>query len=407
MSFDPAEIRSQFPILNEEKLGRAVHYLDNGATSQMPEAVLNAINIHETAARSNVHRSVHFLAERATRAYEGARDDIAAFLNAARREEVVFTSGCTAAINLVAHTFGETLSPGDEILISVLEHHSNIVPWHMLAARKGLRVRAIPATADGELDLGKLDTLVTPKTRLIAVAHGSNVTGAITDVGRVVAAAKNVGARVLLDGAQMVPHSPVDVQALGVDFYAFAGHKAYGPNGVGVLWMPYELAETLPPFMGGGEMISTVSLTGVTYAKPPLRFEAGTPPIANAVGLGAALNWLQSMDRVGAEAHMKDLTDHLINSLSAMERVAVIGPTGNNAHRLPVVSFTVDGIHPHDVAQILDGFGVAVRGGHHCAQPFMDSLDIAGTTRASLSPYNTMDDITALTDGLREVLKLL
>lgn len=407
MSFDPLAVRAQFPILDETRLGRKIAYLDNGATSQMPETVLQAVENHETSARSNVHRSVHYLAERATAAYEGARDIVTTHLNASRREEVVFTSGCTAAINLVAHTFGETLVPGDEILISTLEHHSNIVPWHMLAKRRGLTVRAIPATPDGTLDLTTLPDLLTERTKLVAVTHGSNVTGAITDVPALVAAARAVGARVLLDGAQMVPHSVVDVQALGVDFYAFAGHKTYGPNGIGILWMPHDLAETLPPFMGGGEMIASVSLTDVTYAAPPLRFEAGTPPIANAVGLGAALQWLDGLDRAGAEKHLRGLTQILIDDLSTINRVQVIGPVTADTHRLPVVSFTVDGVHPHDVAQILDSFGVAVRGGHHCAQPFMDSLDIAGTTRASLSPYNTLEDIEALTGGLKKVLELL
>lgn len=406
MAFDVAAVRAQFPILNQRADGLPpLHYLDNGATAQMPDAVLAAMQAHETTARSNVHRSVHRLAEAATRAYEGARQTMAQFVGAAA-EEIVFTSGTTAAINLVAHCFGARLQAGDEVLVSVLEHHSNIVPWQMLRERSGIVLKALPATGDGRIDLDRLEDLVTPRTRLIALTHAANVTGAVTDVARVVEAAQTVGAEVLLDGAQMVPHGPLDVTALGVGFYCFSGHKMFGPNGVGVLWGRSDLLADMPPFMGGGEMIAHVSLDRTRYAEPPMRFEAGTPPITPAIGLAAAAEWLTGQDLAGAETHMATLTAQAMDGLSAMEGVSVIGPSGSQA-RLPVISFTMDPLHPHDVAQILDGHGVAVRGGHHCAQPFMDSRDIAGTVRASLALYNDTDDIHALLHGLEQVRALL
>mgnify|MGYP000200241026 CR=1 FL=1 len=409
MAYDVAAVRAQFPILHpvaaDDGTVRPLHYLDNGATAQVPRAVLDAMVAHETTARSNVHRSVHRLAEAATRAYEGARQDIARFIGS-QPAQVIFTSGTTAAINLVAHCFGARLRPGDEVLVSVLEHHSNIVPWQMLRERSGIVMKALPATADGRIDLDRLDDLVTDRTRLIALTHAANVTGAVTDVARVVAAARAVGAEVLLDGAQMVPHGPLDVPALGVGFYCFSGHKMFGPNGIGVLWGREDLLADMPPFMGGGEMIAHVTLDRTSYAAPPMRFEAGTPPITPAIGLAAAARWLAGQDLAGAEAHLKQLTALAIDGLSEMEGISVIGPTGTQA-RMPVISFTMDPLHPHDVAQILDSHGVAVRGGHHCAQPYMDSRDIAGTVRASLALYNDRDDVDALLRGLHEVRALL
>lgn len=406
MAFDVAAVRAQFPILNHTADGvPSLHYLDNGATAQMPDAVLAAMQAHETTARSNVHRSVHRLAEAATRAYEGARQTMARFVGAAS-EEIIFTSGTTAAINLVAHCFGARMQAGDEVLVSVLEHHSNIVPWQMLRDRSGIVLKALPATEDGRIDLDRLDDLITPRTRLIALTHAANVTGAVTDVARVVEAAQSVGAEVLLDGAQMVPHGPLDVTALGVGFYCFSGHKMFGPNGIGVLRGRSDLLADMPPFMGGGEMIAHVSLDRTRYAEPPMRFEAGTPPITPAIGMAAAAEWLTGQDLAGAEAHLAALTAKAIDGLSAMQGISVIGPSGSQA-RLPVISFTMDPLHPHDVAQILDSHGVAVRGGHHCAQPFMDSRDIAGTVRASLALYNGTDDIDALLHGLEQVRALL
>jgi len=348
---------------------------------------------------------VHRLAEAATRAYEGARQTMAQFVGTTAGE-IVFTSGTTAAINLVAHCFGARLQAGDEVLVSVLEHHSNIVPWQMLRDRSGIVLKALPATEDGRIDLDRLEDLVTPRTRLIALTHAANVTGAVTDVARVVDAAQSVGAEVLLDGAQMVPHGPLDLAALGVGFYCFSGHKMFGPNGIGVLCGRSDLLADMPPFMGGGEMIAHVSLDRTRYAEPPMRFEAGTPPITPAIGMAAAAEWLRGQDLAGAEHHLATLTAQAIDGLSAMKGVCVIGPAGSQA-RLPVISFTMDPLHPHDVAQILDSHGVAVRGGHHCAQPFMDSRDIAGTVRASLALYNDADDINALLEGLEKVRALL
>lgn len=407
MSFDPRAVRAEFPLLAEPPDGRLLHYLDNAATAQVPRAVLDAVAEHETRHRSNVLRSVHRLAEAATAAYADARATVAAHLNAAAAEEIVFTSGCTAAINLVAHALGDTLAAGDEVVVSALEHHSNLVPWQLLRERRGITLRALPVTADGALDLDSLDAVVGPRCRLLALTHGSNVTGAVTDVARVVAAARAVGARVLLDGAQYLPHAPVDVQALGVDFYCFSGHKVFAPNGVGVLWGRGELLHALPPFLGGGEMIRRVTLDETTFAPAPRRFEAGTPPIAQAVGLGAALRWLEAQDRAGAAAHLQALTARLLDGIEAIDgaqgRVRLVGARALEP-RLPIVAFVAAGAHPHDVSQILDGHGVAVRGGHHCAQPLMDAFDVTGTTRASLALYSTAEDVDACLAGLEDAL---
>jgi cysteine desulfurase/selenocysteine lyase len=346
---------------------------------------------------------VHRLAEAATAAYADARAEAARYLGAAGTDEIVFTSGTTGAINLVAHSFGARLEAGDEIVVSRLEHHSNIVPWQLLAGRAGVRLRVLPATEDGRIDLDALDGVLGPRTRLVAVTHASNVTGAVTDVPAIVAAARSVGAPVLLDGAQMAPHGPLDVQALGVDFYAFSGHKLFAPNGVGVLWGRAELLAAMPPFQGGGEMIRRVTFEGTEYADPPHRFEAGTPPIAQAVALAAALRWVRSLPAEGVHRHLQGLTGRLLDGL-AERRVRVIGPSGLQG-RLPVVSFHVEGVHPHDVCQVMDAHGVALRGGHHCAQPLMDVLDLPGTSRASLAPYNDDGDVAAFFRGLDDVLR--
>lgn len=398
MTFDPASVRAQFPIFAVQPHGRPLRYLDNGATAQMPRSVLDAILRHETTARANVKRSVHYLAEAATEAYEAARAVLAGYLNASP-DEIVFTSGCTGAINLVANSFGALLEPGDEVLISVLEHHSNIVPWQMLRERRGIVLKAIPVTPEGRLDLDRLPEFMGKQTRLLALTHVSNVTGAETDVPRVVAAARTVGARVLLDGAQRAPHGPLDVQALGVDFYACAGHKMFGPNGIGLLWGRRDLLERMPPFLGGGEMIERVSIEKTSYAEAPRRFEAGTPPIAQAVGLAAAANWIGTLDQEAVHAHLARLTGRLLAGLGGFRKLRVIGPQGLQA-RYPVISFAIDGAHPHDICQILDRHGVALRGGHHCAQPLMDAFGVTGTTRASLACYNDDDDIDALLAGL-------
>jgi cysteine desulfurase/selenocysteine lyase len=402
MSFSAARARAEFTILVDTGL----HYLDNGATTQLPRAVLDAVERHETTARANVLRGVHRLAEAATEAYAEARAAVAAYLAVANPDEVVFTSGTTSAINLVAHSYGERLRPGDEVVISALEHHSNIVPWQMLRARRGIVLKVLPATLDGRIDLGALDAVVGAKTRLIALTHVSNVTGAITDLAPVLAAARAVGAHVLLDGAQRVSHGPVDLGALGVDFYAISGHKMFAPNGIGALWGRMELLESMPPFLGGGEMIRSVSFEATTYADPPHRFEAGTPPIAQAVGFGAAARWLAQQDWPAIAAHELRLAGRVLDGIGRLPKIRLFGPSGLQA-RAPVISFLVDGAHPHDVCQVLDDDGVALRGGHHCAQPLMDAFDLPGTTRASLALYNDDGDVDALLTGLDKAIRRL
>jgi cysteine desulfurase/selenocysteine lyase len=405
MSFDVAAVRRQFPILSEIIDGLPIHYLDNGASAQTPTAVLDAVHKYETTGRANVLRGVHRLAERATEAYEGAREQVAAFLGV-QPMEIVFTGGCTAAINLVAYSYGSLLKAGDRILLSELEHHSNIVPWQLLRQRSGVEIDVIPVTLDGRIDLSKLPGLLTPKTRLISLAHVSNVTGALLDVRPVVAAAREVGAKVMLDGAQCAPHGPLDLPALEVDFYVFAGHKAYGPNGVGVLWARPELLDAMPPFHGGGSMIRRVTFAETTFAPPPRRFEAGTPPIGPAIGLGAACKWMAALDWTAAHDHEMALVQRVMDGLQEIDGTRLFGPTSlQNRH--PVVSFLLDGVHPHDVAQMLDSFGVAVRAGHHCAQPLMDRFDLDGTTRVSIAPYNDHADIDALLSGVKHAAKTL
>ena len=405
MSFDVAAVRSQFPILSEVIDGRPLHYLDNGASAQVPYAVLDAVRTYETTQRANVVRGVHTLAERATEAYEHARAEVAAFLGV-QPMEVVFTSGCTAAINLVAYSYGSLLKPGDRILLSELEHHSNIVPWQMLRSRSGVELDVLPVTEDGRIDVSALPRLLTPRTRLVSLAHVSNVTGASLDVKAVVAAAKTVGAKVMLDGAQRAPHGPVDLASLDIDFYAFAGHKTYGPNGIGVLWARPELLEAMPPFLGGGSMIGRVTFAETTWAAPPRRFEAGTPPIGPAIGLGAACRWMRALDWTAAHAHEMALTQRVMDGLQKIDGTWLLGPSSLQ-DRYPVVSFTLEGVHTHDVAQVLDSFGVAVRAGHHCAQPLIDHFDLDGTTRVSIAPYNDNSDVDALLEGVRHAARTL
>jgi cysteine desulfurase/selenocysteine lyase len=405
MTFDVAAVRREFPILSEVIDGKPVHYLDNGASAQTPLAVLDAVRCYETTGRANVLRGVHRLAERATELYENARIDVAKFLGV-QPMEIVFTGGCTAAINLVAYSYGQLLKRGDRILISELEHHSNIVPWQLLRQRSGIELDMLPVTTDGQIDLGALPKLLTSETRLISLAHVSNVTGALLDVRKVVEAAKSIGAKVMLDGAQRAPHGPLDLKALGVDFYVFAGHKAYGPNGIGVLWAKPELLDAMPPFHGGGSMIGRVTLAETTWAPPPRRFEAGTPPIGPAIGLGAACSWMAALDWTATHDHEMGLVQRVLDGLQRIDGTQILGPTSLQ-NRYPVVSFMLDGVHPHDVAQTLDSFGVAVRAGHHCAQPLMDRFDLDGTTRVSIAPYNDNSDIDALLTGVRHAANTL
>ncbi len=392
-------LRRHFPLLNQP--GPRVAYLDSGATAQTPDLVLDAVRVFETTSRANVKRGVHRLAEAATEAYAKARAQVAAYLSVPA-EEIVFTSGCTTAINLVAQSFGALLKPGDEIAVSELEHHSNIVPWHMLAARNGVKVNFLPVDGDGRIVVQALS----PRTKLVALAHVSNVTGAVLDVPAIVSEAKRVGARVLLDGAQRTPHGPVDLPALGVDFYAFSGHKTFAPHGVGALWAKAELLDAMPPFLGGGEMIASVTTQGFTAAMAPAKFEAGTPPISGAIGLGAACEWLGTLDWAAIAAHELRLTARLLDGLRGVDGVTVIGPQGLQA-RAPVVSFDLENAHPHDICQIMDRHGVALRGGHHCAQPLHTKFDLAGTTRASLALYSEDEDIDLFFAGLAEAKRVL
>ncbi|CAG4883629.1 Cysteine desulfurase [Georgfuchsia toluolica] len=404
MSFDAAALRAEFPLLASATM--PLHYLDSAATSQIHHAALDAMVRHETTARANVMRGTYRLAEAATEAYETARTQAARFLNAAAPDEIVFTAGATAALNLVAYAFGGTLRPGDEVVISLAEHHSNFVPWQMLRDRAGICLKFLPLTAEGRIDSAALPALVTSRCRLIAVTHCSNVTGAVSDVAAIVAAARAVGARVLLDGAQQVQHGPADVQALGIDFYAFSGHKCYGPNGIGVLWGRADALDCLPPFQGGGGMVGEVTPEATSFAMPPYRFEAGTPPIAQAVGLGAALDWMVTLPWPAIHVHEQALLQRLLAGLATRPQVRVLGPADLTA-RQPIVAFNLAGLHPHDVCQVLDRHGVALRGGHHCAQPLMRHFGVDGTNRASIAPYNTTSDIDALLAGLDDAIEVL
>jgi len=406
MSFDLASLRAEFPILRERPGGRPIHYLDNAATAQMPQIAIDAVSRHEATSRGNIFRGIHRLAEMATEAYQKARADVARYCGVADPDEIVFTGGTTGGINLIAHSLGDGFAPGDEILVSELEHHSNIVPWQLLGERRGTVLRWLPVTDEGRLDLAALDRSVTGRTKLIALTHASNVTGAVTDIARVAKAARRVGAQVLLDGAQMAPHGPLDLPALGIDYYVFSGHKVYGPNGIGVLWSRRERLKALPPFLGGGHMIRRVTKERSTWAEIPHRFEAGTMPIAQAVGLGAALRWATGLDWEAAVTHMQRLTQRLLDGIGAVRGSRVVGPQGLQ-QRIGVVSFMLPGLHPHDVCQVLDGHGVALRGGHHCCQPLMDRFGIVGATRASVAPYSDDADVDAFLAGLDAVQRRL
>lgn len=396
-------LRDEFPLLAASP---DLHYLDSAATSQIHQSALDAVVRHETTCRANVSRGTYRLAEAADRAYEQARQTAARFVNAAAADEIVFTSGATASLNLVAHAFGDTLKPGDRVLISVAEHHSNFVPWQMLRDRTGIELGLIPVTASGQLDLAGLPELLGDNCRLVAVTQCSNVTGAWTDVATLVAAARGAGAKVLLDGAQAVQHGPQDVRALGIDFYAFSGHKCFGPGGVGVLWGRGELLAAMPPFLGGGGMIGEVRPAASTWAEPPQRFEAGTPPIAQAVGLAAALEWMMRLPWAEIQARESRLCTQLIDGLRRVPGLRLLGPEAVG-ERAPIVSFEIAGLHPHDICQVLDAHQLALRGGHHCAQPLLAALDAEACTRASIALYNDEADIQALLDGLDMALREL
>ncbi len=395
-----APLRADFPILERMVGGHRLVYLDSAATAQKPRPVLDALRAYYERSNANVHRSIHTLGEEATELFEAARDRVRAFLGARHREEIVFTKGTTEAINLVAHTWARrALEEGDEILLTEMEHHSNLVPWLLLARERGLRLRYLPVTEEGRLDLAGLDRLLGRRTRLVAVTHVSNVLGTVNPVGELVERAQAAGARVLIDGAQAAPHLPLDVAALGVDFYAFSGHKVGGPTGIGVLYGRREVLEPLEPAFGGSEIIKEVWLDRVTWNDLPWRFEPGTPPIAGAVGLGAAIDYVEALGRDAIREHDADLTREALARLADVDDLAVYGPH-EAKDRVGVVSFNLAGVHPHDLAAALDTEGIAVRAGHHCAQPLMRRLGVVGTARASFAPYTTHEEIEALVAGL-------
>jgi cysteine desulfurase/selenocysteine lyase len=404
-------LREEFPILQQEVNGRPLVYLDNAATTQKPECVIAAISDYYRRDHSNVHRGAHALAERATAAFEAARESVARFLsrpdatNPVRREEIIWTRGTTEAINLVANSWGRSqLVPGDEIVLSELEHHANIVPWQMVAEATGARIRVIPVTDEGALDLEAAAELIGERTRMLAVAHVSNTLGTVNPVEDLIRMAHRAGALALVDGAQAVNHFEVDVRALDADFYVFSGHKLFGPTGIGVLYGREALLEAMPPWQGGGEMIERVSFEDTTWNQLPWKFEAGTPHIAGAIGLGAAIDWLQRQDRVALREHESMLLERLDSALSGMNDVRRIGTV---ADRVAVASFLLDGAHPSDVGMLLDQQGVAVRTGHHCTMPLMTRYGIPGTVRASLSIYNTVEEVDRFLEALEKVRTFL
>ncbi len=394
--FDPEPIRAQFPILSRQVNGKPLVYLDNAASAQKPLAVIEAITRAMEGSYANVHRGLHTLANETTDAYEKARETVARFLGCAVTE-VIFTKGGTEAMNLVASSFGQRLVAGDEILITQMEHHSNIVPWHLLRERKGVVLRFAPVLEDGSLDLEATKAMINDRTKLVAFTHMSNVLGTINPVRELTDAAHAAGALVLVDGCQGAVHMAVDVKALDVDFYVATGHKLYGPTGIGVLYGKAEILADLPPYQGGGEMIGTVSEDVITYAEPPMRFEAGTPPILEAIALGAALEWLMGLDREVIAAHERRLYDRAVERLDGANWLRILGTApGKGA----ILSFTVEGAHAHDIAQILDKQGVAVRAGTHCAEPLMARFGVTSSARASFALYNTEAEADAFVDAL-------
>jgi len=393
-------LRNDFPILQRVlPNGRPLVYLDNAASSQKPECVIRAMDDYYRRYNANVHRGVHTLSEEATAAFEAAREKVAQFIHAPSARQIVFTRGTTEGINLVAYSWGRAnLGPGDEVLITEMEHHANIVPWQIVQEQLGFTLRYVPITPQGVLDLERLPDLLTERTKLFCFVHASNVVGTINPVQELVAAARAVGAKVLIDGAQSVPHMPVDVQALDADFYVFSGHKMCGPTGVGVLYAKRELLEAMPPFMGGGDMIREVKMTGSKWNSVPYKFEAGTPAIAEVIGLGAAVDYLQQVGMEWVHAHEREITRYAYERMSEVEGLRILGP--GPAQRGGLIAFTLDGIHPHDVAAILDRAGVAVRAGHHCAQPLHDRLGVHASARASFYLYNTLEEVDVLVDAL-------
>jgi cysteine desulfurase/selenocysteine lyase len=404
VTLDVARLRKDFPILSREVNGRPLVYLDSAASSQRPQAVLDAMTAYYEQHHANVHRGIYALAEEATALYEGARDTVAAFVNAYDRSEVVFTKNSTEALNLVARSVGDSgrIKAGDEVLVTEMEHHSNIVPWQLLALRTGCVVRFLPLTDEGRFDLSRLDEYVNERTRVVSFVHQSNILGTVNPTSQLVARAREVGALVCLDASQSVPHMPVDVQEIGADLVAFTGHKMCGPTGIGVLWARRELLDELPPFLGGGEMIETVTIKGSTYAAPPHKFEAGTPPIAEAVGLAEAVRYLTDIGMDEIRAHEKELVSYALPALESVSGLRILGPRTAVA-RGGAISFALADLHPHDVGQVLDELGIAVRVGQHCAAPVCARYGVPATTRASFYLYTTTEEVDALVAGLEHV----
>ncbi|GBQ36556.1 cysteine desulfurase [Gluconacetobacter azotocaptans] len=397
-------LRADFPILNEAVHGKPLVFLDSAASAQKPIQVIDAMSRTMRTQYANVHRGLHWMSERTTDACEAVRDQVAGLIGAPSREEIVFTRNSTEAINLVAHSFGSLIRPGQAVVISEMEHHANLVPWQMLRDRAGIELRVAPITDAGELELEALERLLSDgKVALVAVTHMSNVLGTVTPARRIADMAHAAGARVLFDGSQMVVHRRVDVREIGADFYVFTGHKLYGPTGIGVLWGRRELLEAMPPFLGGGDMISTVRFEGSTWANVPHKFEAGTPAIIETIGLGAAISYIESIGFDAIAAHEAALTDHALRRLAEVPGLRVIGAP---ADRGGVISFTMDDVHPHDIATLLDRNGIAIRAGHHCAEPLMRRLGVSATARASFGLYTTREEVDTLAATLEQIRSL-
>jgi cysteine desulfurase/selenocysteine lyase len=402
--FSVHAIRELFPALRQQVYGKQLIYFDNGATSQKPQVVLDTLQKYYALENANIHRGVHYLSQQATSAYEQARRTIQTYIGAKSPDEIIFTKGTTDAINLVAFSFGELLKAGDEILITAMEHHSNIVPWQLLCERKGCVLKVVPITKKGELDLDAFDTLLNERTKLLAITHISNTLGTINPVQDLIQKAHRAGAKVLLDGAQSIQHLQIDVKQLDCDFYCFSGHKVFGPTGIGILYGKEEILEKMPPYQGGGDMIAKVTFERTTYNTLPLKFEAGTPHIAGAIGLGSAIEFLNSLDLEAAAAHELELTKYAQGILDTFEGLHIIGEAKN---KTSVVSFTIDNMHPFDLGTLLDKQGIAVRTGHHCTQPLMDFFQIPGTVRASFAFYNTKEEIDTFVAALERSMQIL
>lgn len=403
-NFNVREIREQFPALRQQVYGKNLIYFDNGATSQKPQLVLDAINKFYSKENANIHRGVHFMSQKATTEYEESRKRIQRYINARKSEEIIFTKGTTDGINLVASSFGELLKTGDEIIISAMEHHSNIVPWQMLCMRKGLSLRVAPISEKGELLMETFKQMLSKKTKLVAITQISNTLGTVNPIKDIVSAAHAVGAKVLVDGAQSIQHMKIDVKEMNCDFYVFSSHKVFGPTGIGVLYGKEELLDAMPPYQGGGDMISRVTFERTTYNELPFKFEAGTPHIAGGICLGKAFEFLESIDLKAAEEHERSLAKYAEDILDTFEGLKIIGEAKN---KTSVVSFSVKGIHPFDIGTLLDKQGIAVRTGHHCTQPLMDFFKIPGTVRASFAFYNTKQEIDTFVEALEKSLNML